>query len=362
MRRQQSTQQPARQGPTQYPTAGEAIRCQLQGRSQRVERLGKRVLHSLTLVGQRSGERDPEDIHDLRVALRRLRSAIAIFGPLLPEGGPRRGQGAGGKLAASLKRFNRKLGAVRDWDVLLEQFRAYGPGLPEGEQAALQMALGVAAQRQQQSVGRLLALMGRDAYGRLGADVRQWLALPYSHPLAQIPLGAIAPDLWLGLAAGVNLHPAWGIGGPELCPQDYGVLHDLRKRVKALRYGLEAIYGWGDDEGGGELAATARLGAGLSQGLALLKQIQTALGQINDIQVQATLLPKLLAKADADWSLRVAQERMPQLMARLQQEGAIAWADWRVLCDRYGVNGELLGSGGAGGVRARLVAALVRDP
>jgi inorganic triphosphatase YgiF len=56
------------------------------------------------------GENDPEFIHQLRVALRRLRSAMRIFRPSGCE-----------RAAAELKWLTAALGDARDWDVLIVQ-------------------------------------------------------------------------------------------------------------------------------------------------------------------------------------------------------------------------------------------------
>jgi len=60
------------------------------------------------------GARDPEYLHQMRVALRRLRSALAVFAPLFPEPviSPAR---------TELKWLANGLGPARDWDVLVTE-------------------------------------------------------------------------------------------------------------------------------------------------------------------------------------------------------------------------------------------------
>jgi len=65
--------------------------------------------------------KDPEYLHQLRVGMRRLLSALRAFRPLL-----RRKRAAA--LARPLRRMMRALGAARDWDVFLETLaRAKAP-------------------------------------------------------------------------------------------------------------------------------------------------------------------------------------------------------------------------------------------
>jgi CHAD domain-containing protein len=66
--------------------------------------------------GTREGS-DPEELHDMRVATRRMRAALRTYGPALPRSIRRR-------LVEDLRWLGRRLGAVRDLDVLLERFVA----------------------------------------------------------------------------------------------------------------------------------------------------------------------------------------------------------------------------------------------
>ena len=57
---------------------------------------------------------DPEYLHQMRVALRRLRSALDVFAPFLPET-------AAARLVAELKWLASSLGPARDWDVFVTE-------------------------------------------------------------------------------------------------------------------------------------------------------------------------------------------------------------------------------------------------
>jgi inorganic triphosphatase YgiF len=62
---------------------------------------------------------DPHDgVHQMRVGVRRLRSALSLFGPLLPEG-------ARDGFASDLRWLAGDLAAARDWDVFLDSL--HGP-------------------------------------------------------------------------------------------------------------------------------------------------------------------------------------------------------------------------------------------
>ena len=63
-----------------------------------------------TNSGGMHGSRDPEYLHQLRVGMRRLRSALQAFAPLFEDDKP---------LKRALRRLASALGPARDWDVFL---------------------------------------------------------------------------------------------------------------------------------------------------------------------------------------------------------------------------------------------------
>ena len=64
---------------------------------------------------------DPTALHQMRVALTRLRTAILFFSPMVAD--TRRA-----RIRQDLKWLNRHLGAVRDLDVAIERLKAAGTG------------------------------------------------------------------------------------------------------------------------------------------------------------------------------------------------------------------------------------------
>ncbi len=80
-------------------------------------------------AGTREGA-DPEALHDMRVASRRLRAALDAFASCY-EGR------AFSRVLHETKSLTRTLGTVRDDDVLLDTMRAYTEGIPADERPAL---------------------------------------------------------------------------------------------------------------------------------------------------------------------------------------------------------------------------------
>jgi CHAD domain-containing protein len=75
-------------------------------------------------------DKDIEAVHDMRVASRRLRTAMQTFRPVFPQKRARRHERA-------IKSLADALGEVRDRDVLLAELRADLARLPRREQAGL---------------------------------------------------------------------------------------------------------------------------------------------------------------------------------------------------------------------------------
>jgi triphosphatase len=70
----------------------------------------------------RNATPNPVDVHQMRIATRRLRVALKLFGRMLPKESER--------FRKDFRRFARALGEVRDLDVYSENFRHYAEGVP----------------------------------------------------------------------------------------------------------------------------------------------------------------------------------------------------------------------------------------
>jgi CHAD domain-containing protein len=90
------------------------------------ERLDALMEHE---AGTRAGT-DPEELHDMRVASRRLRAALEAFTVCYRGKRFRR-------IAKQTKELTDALGGVRDSDVLLARMAAYAEAVPPDEQPAI---------------------------------------------------------------------------------------------------------------------------------------------------------------------------------------------------------------------------------
>jgi len=83
----------------------------------------RRYFGDLTVNHVAACQGDPEALHQMRIALTRLRTAISFFSPMVADA--RRTQ-----IRAELKWLNTALGVVRDLDVAIERLKATGKGRP----------------------------------------------------------------------------------------------------------------------------------------------------------------------------------------------------------------------------------------
>ena len=169
-----------------------------------------------------------EGVHDMRVATRRLRAALAVFrGVVALPKAARRGR---------LRWLSRRLGRVRDLDVRLALLE--GRYLPQvaGEEAvrlaALVAELGAERRRRQR---RLRCGLRRTRYRRLRAALAAWSRKPaYAAGAGDASAARFMAEAADRAAQRVSGHEAMREAKPSA-----EALHDLRIAVKWLRYTLD---------------------------------------------------------------------------------------------------------------------------
>ena len=173
--------------------------------------------------------RDPEAVHQARVATRKLRSHLRTFGPLLD-------QEWSDPLRTELGWVAMSLGAVRDQEVLLERLRERAKSLPAND---LRSALGVLHLLEVDIEAlrkKLLADLDSTRYvdllERLVAAAHAPNVLPEADQLGGSVLPTLATAPWKRLRSGVKNLP-----DPPADPD----LHRIRILAKRARYAAEAV-------------------------------------------------------------------------------------------------------------------------
>jgi len=222
---------------------------------------------------------DPEGVHQMRVAVRRLRSALGLLARYLePHAAARYGA-----LAAELGRV---LGVARDWGVFLQETL---PNAAAAGQAPLLAPLWAAAeaqlQRTQEGAERAVA---DPAFTGLALALFAWVegsawapAGRRKKPWLEQPIIVLAPAMLDRLARSVARR------GKHVGDDDPEALHQLRKSLKRLRYGVEFL---------GSLYPLARVRRFLRACGALLE----ALGAINDMESAGNLAEQAVERGGQD--------------------------------------------------------------
>ena len=184
------------------------------------------LLHHDPLV--RTG-RDPEAVHQARVATRRLRSNLRTFGPLLdPEWTE--------SLRSELGWLAMSLGSVRDREVLLERLRDRAASLPANDQRSAAALLTLLAQEIEALRKKLSEDMDSQRYidllENLVAAAHSPATLPDADQVATAVLPALASTPWKRLRSAVRQLP-----DPPTDPE----LHRIRILAKRARYAAEAV-------------------------------------------------------------------------------------------------------------------------
>lgn len=184
------------------------------------------LLHHDPLV--RTG-RDPEAVHQARVATRKLRSHLRTFGPLLDVEWTEALRSELGWLALSL-------GAVRDREVLLDRLRDRAQSLPSNDArsaaALLQLLETEIDSLRKKLKDDLDSQRYVDLLENLVAGAHSPATLPDADQPAATVLPALATTPWRRLRSAVKQLPATPTD-PEL--------HRIRILAKRARYAAEAV-------------------------------------------------------------------------------------------------------------------------
>jgi CHAD domain-containing protein len=258
-----------------------------------IRRLGK-------LQGEVLDDRDPEPLHQLRVSLRRLRTALGQFAPALELPDSVRDP----RIAA----VARRTGLCRDLDVLNLRLREQLlPRLPDNEQERLSGAMRRLSHDRAQAFDTLREALHSPRYLKLLARLNRWDKHPRFTSLGRQPLLPWLYDWQAPFTAGLFLHPGWTADHPEAKS-----LHGLRKRIKTARYSLESLERWCEPP--------------LRAWIQDLRQAQDHLGELHDLQI--------LNSGFLDSETPRKTSTLPVLRAEIKGQQQLHWLRWRDLAQR----------------------------
>lgn len=258
--------------------------------------------HRAILTGDLALRRDDASvIHKTRVATRRLRSTLRVFGPLFD---PARA----GELDADLRWFAAELGAVRDCQVLRARLDAMIDDIDES------LLLGPVRARvdheldrqQAEHWQRLQADLDSTRYLQLLANLATWATDPPLTSAAQRPAGSVTRYVARAdRSVDRKLRRANRTG-------DVDLLHSARKSAKRARYAAEA--------------ASPVLGKrAAAKNAKRYQKLQDLLGEHQDSLVSAALLRRLGAVAgvthgENGFAFGILHEREQDIARRVRRQ------------------------------------------
>lgn len=269
-------------------------------------------------------DEDPEALHQMRVGMRRLRTAVSRFDMALDL--PKSANDKHiGKIA-------RSLGNLRDLDVLKETLETlYQPHLPPKEKEYLQTAFDALAKQRGEVFNKTQAIFKSDSYKSLKQELNEWLEKPNYFSLASLPIQEALPDLLLPEISNFLLHPGWLVG-TQVVDSEINIrtnwkaekieqqltnkgetIHSLRKQTKRIRYQMELF--------------TDLYGESYAAYIAEAKSMQDILGNIQDSVVMGEWLVDVF-KSEIDTNL-------PTLANLLAENRYHWWQQWQPLQERY---------------------------
>ncbi|MEJ1976710.1 MAG: CHAD domain-containing protein [Acetobacteraceae bacterium] len=252
----------------------------------------------------------PEPVHQMRVAVRRLRSALSVFrraadGPALQALGP------------ALKHLGAVLGPARDWDVFLGGTgRAVGEALAEDKRVGAMLVAG--ARRRNLAYAELKRMLEGPVFLQLEvalvqvAALRPWEAGADEEQAARLegPAADYATKL-LERRLEQMLSP-----GPDITHLPIEDLHTLRKEGKRLRYAAEffsPLYG---------RRSTKRF-------IERLAVLQEALGHLNDTAAASALMAGLGGGSDRAFAAGVVHGFIAAGIGNVRGEIERSWTKFR---------------------------------
>ncbi len=209
----------------------------------------------------------PEALHQMRVALRRARSAFEIFRPAI-------GGDTADRLAAEAKWLANELGPARDFDVFLSDILA--PVTPQ-DAALADLRMRAEAMREEHW-DRAISVIGSRRYTRFLLEYGLFLAERGWTVKSKAP--ALAHD-FASAALDKRLRKAAKIGR-DIETLDGEDRHELRKRLKKLRYALHFFSSLYDARD-------------VKPYLRHLSQMQDVFGGLNDVVTAHAILDGLAA-------------------------------------------------------------------
>jgi CHAD domain-containing protein/transposase len=242
--------------------------------------------------GTRLGD-DIEELHDMRVATRRMRVAFDVFDDVFERKLQKR-------LLKQLRSVGRALGRVRDLDVFIEKGQAYLGNLPAERQSGLEPLFMAWESQRAEARDQMIKFLDGPDYQLFLLNFHEFVSTPgmgvktdKDDQGIQYLVRHAAPILIYDRLADVRAYET------ILAGASIEQFHALRIEFKRLRYTLEYL--------------REVLGEGVDEVVDEVKKVQDHLGDLNDADVACTILNDFLQRWEGEQqNLPVSDRESPE--------------------------------------------------
>ncbi|MEM8501589.1 MAG: CHAD domain-containing protein [Cyanobacteria bacterium P01_D01_bin.1] len=300
------------------------------------------------LRSQVLSDSDVEDLHQMRIGTRRLRSALNLFSDTVELEGT-----SSTALSKSVAKLTKSLGKVRDIDVMQQWFvqmldaaskkkseKKKSKPVPtvdtftKAEKKVIKSLLKTLKKRRKKQFSQLESTLDAAAYKKLVKQCKRWTKKPKFSPVAQQPAASSAIKKVVEPLAQLLQHPGWEVATTAVSgensrrhllkrislaklnqqlDQSGEQLHDLRKQIKGVRYQTEFFRGL--------------YGIHYAAQIRELRSLQSVLGQLQD---QLVVSEFLATELGANWA-----DRLPTIYKAFQSSRLELWKQWQPLQEKY---------------------------
>jgi len=244
--------------------------------------------------------RSIENLHQMRVAVRRMLVAFGLFGNYLQPDKKR-------QIRKGLRQTRKELGQVRDLDIFWEKAALHFDSCDKEELVGYRLMKEHWSQQRDEAQGMVQVYIQSKKYRKFKERILRFLSPPFPHKGEQISVSGFAAEEISSSYQNVLSYK------PILVSPPINELHSLRIAFKKFRYTIEFF---------GDI-----LGKDIQECIKALKEIQDHLGDLNDSRVAIDLLNARLLSPDNKFHMFLLNENQKELSHLVDTFSAV-WCEF----------------------------------
>lgn len=298
---------------------------------------------SQTIAALRSpvlADKDSEDLHQMRIATRRLTAAVILFQDAISMVSKKGKPQSTEKLIKSIREITKVLGGVRDMDVMQRWFLSVLENdtdnrFSKQEKKTIRALLKTIKKRRKKRFAKLVSFLEGDRYQKTMRRFKRWIKQPSFTEFAQSDISVAAAEKVVEPIAKLLQHPAWRMASCSVSDRSDSQLepissltlaqlnqqlaeggqqlHDLRKQIKNVRYQTEFFRGL--------------YGITYASQVREFRTLQKILGGLQDQIVVSQFLTDEIGE---NWA-----QKLPTIAADFQNSRLSLWQQWQPYQQKY---------------------------